>query len=74
MYYKDKILKTLEERNDNEFPWQEGIVDKMVSPAMRRNESISKFLDGIDDIFINMVLDIKRTQNLIRPAVKENDA
>ena len=74
MYYKDKVFKTLEERTENEYPWRDGIIDKMISPALRRNETVSKFLDGIDEIFIERVLDIKRTQNLIRPAVKENDA
>lgn len=71
-YYKDIILESLEERINNEYKFSDGIVKKMVSPGMYRNETLSQLMDKIDENFIAFLQDIKRTQNLINPAVKEN--
>ena len=73
-YYKNVILNSLkEDENNNDFPYQDGIIVNMVSPGMYRNETQGKFLNKMDEDFIEFLSDITRVNNLWRPSVKENE-
>ena len=71
-FYKEIILESLVENTSNDFPFEDGVIRKMSSPALYRNQNIADFVNKIDENLVEFILDIKRTQNLVRPAFKEN--
>lgn len=65
--HKTKILESLQEVKPVGRPIRNGIVDLMVSPAMRIIPEISNLLDGIDEFFMTSLENVKRVGNLYRP-------
>lgn len=65
--HKDRLLESLYVVKKIERPIRDGVVDLMVSPAMRKIADISIFLDGLDQICMQALEDVKRVANLQKP-------
>jgi sulfatase maturation enzyme AslB (radical SAM superfamily) len=71
--HKDLIIESMFEVKQIERPIRKGIIDLMVSPAMRIIPEISEFLDGIDLMLMQSLEDIKRVSNIYRPYKNKDD-
>lgn len=71
--HQTKILESLYEVEQIERPIREGIVDLLVSPSLRKINTTSNFLDGIDLILMQALEDIKRLNNIFKPFIDLDD-